>query len=92
MRRERQQGLLSRLGRYECDCCKAGRDVYDCPVCEAQDVIEAQDAEIERLREQNEALQALYEQRRDLLRSCDTEVRRLRADLAAATPQEDDRG
>ena len=47
--------------------------------------------EIERLREQNEALQALYEQRRDLLRSCDTEVRRLRADLAAATPQEDDR-
>ena len=43
--------------------------------------------EIERLRDENEALQALYEQRRDLLRSCDTEVRRLRALTAAATPK-----
>jgi len=34
--------------------------------------------EIERLRAEVGALQALYEQRRELLRNCDTEVRALR--------------
>jgi hypothetical protein len=56
------------------------------PLREAVRVV---DAEIARLRDENEALQALYEQRRDLLRSCDTEVRRLRALLATVTPKED---
>jgi len=47
--------------------------------------------EIDRLRAENEALRALYEHRRDLLRSFDTEVRRLRVALAAARTEGNDR-